>query len=399
MNLAGSNRRLEKQIREFGTFTVDLEELVAWLTERGVTHVAMESTGVFWKPVFNILESHFEVLLVNARHIKQVPGRKTDVKDCEWIAKLLQHGLLKKSFIPPQAIRQLRDLTRHRAQLSGEKTRIVNRIHKVLEDANIKLGSVASDILGASGRSMIEALISGERDPEVLADLARRRLRGKIPELKKALKGGVNDHHRFQLRQLYRHVQFIEEEMHQFDDRIDEIIDSTEMDRGLSLKRARELIMGIPGYEKTGAANVIAEIGTDMAQFPGAGHLSSWTGICPGNNESAGKRRTGKTTKGNRWLRRSLTQSAWAAAGTKNTYLSARFRRLAARRGKKRALVGTGHTLLKIIYHMLKNDTPYRDLGPDYFDQLNAERLTKYYVRRLTGLGHQVTLTGTTDAA
>lgn len=386
-----ANGRLQKSVRTYGTFTTNLRALADWLAEEGVTHVAMESTGVLWKPVYNLLEGRFEVLLVNAQHLKQVPGRKTDVKDCEWIAQLLQHGLLRGSFVPAPAQRELRDLTRHRAKLVEEKTAVVNRVHKTLEDANIKLGAVASDILGVSGRAMLEALVAGEENPQTMAELARRRMRGKIPQLKLALEGHLTVHHRFLLKMLLEHIDSLERFVQQLDQRIEELL------RPFAEELRR--LMTIPGVSQTTAQSLLAEIGTDMGQFPSMHHLSSWSGLCPGNHESAGKRQKGKTRKGNRWLRRTLCQAAWAASHTKDSYLSARFRRLASRRGKKRAIVAVGHTLLQTAYHLLKRQTDYKDLGADYFDKLHPDRLTRQLVKRLERLGHTVVLDPPSEAA
>jgi len=379
-----SRGHVHKEVRTFGTMTNDLLALADWLAEHGVTHVAMESTGVYWKPIWNLLEGRFEVILVNAHHIKQVPGRKTDVKDSEWIAELLQHGLLRASFVPPPPIRELRDLTRQRAQLVAEKAAAANRLQKVLEDCNIKLASVATDILGVSGRAMLEALIAGEEDPEQLAELAQKRLRQKIPALQLALRGRVTAHHRFQLRLLLDHVAHLEGLIGRLGVRIEEVM--------APFAAAAERLTTIPGVDQRTAEVVLAEIGADMGRFPTAGHLASWAGLCPGNNESAGKRKSGKTTKGSRWLRQVLTQAAWAASHTKGTYLAAQYRRLAGRRGKKRALVALGHTLLVIMYQVLKDGTTYQELGADYLDRLEPERLTRYFVKRLERLGHQVTL-------
>jgi len=383
--------RLHTQTRSFGTMTRDLLALFDWLASHGVTHVAMESTGVFWKPVFNVLEGCFEVLLVNPQHIKQVPGRKTDVKDCEWICQLLQHGLLRASFVPPRPQRDLRDLTRHRAQLVAEQTRVANRIHKTLEDANVKLGSVASDILGKSGRDMIASIIRGEEDPRQMAELARARLRAKIPQLQIALEGRVTEHHRFMLKMLMEHLEMLEALIGQLNQRIEE--------KMLPFSRAIQRLCTIPGVDRRTAQNVLAEVGTDMTPFPSDAHLASWSGMCPGNNQSAGKRRSGKTTKGNRWLRRALTQAAWAASRTKGTYFSSQYRRLARRRGKKRAVVAVGHTILTVAYHLLKHETTYAELGADYFDRIEPERLTRYLVKRLESLGHRVVLKPQADAA
>jgi transposase len=376
--------KVHKEVQTFETTTRDLLALSDWLRAEGVTHAAMESTGVYWKPVFNILEGQVQVILVNARHIKQVPGRKTDVKDCEWIAQLLQVGLLRASFVPPAPIRDLRELTRQRVQLLGERTSASNRIQKVLEDANIKLASVASDVLGASGRAMLEALIAGQSDPVELANLAQKQLRKKIPELQLALEGKVTDNHRFLLRMQLDHIEHLEGLVERLNTRIEEQL--------VPFASAAERLQTIPGVGQRAAEVLLAEIGPDMSVFPTAGHLSSWAGMSPGNNESAGKRRSGHTTKGSRWLRTLLVQVAWAASHTKDTYLSAQYRRLAARRGRKRALVALGHTILVIAYHVLKKGTTYTELGPDYFAKLDPERLTRRLVHQLHKLGHKVTL-------
>ena len=373
-----------EEVRTFSTMTRDLLALADWLVERGVTHAAMESTGVYWKPVFNLLEGRCRVILVNAEHIKRVPGRKTDVKDCQWIAQLLQHGLLKASFVPPEPIRGLRDLTRQRTQLIGERAAAANRIQKVLEDANIKLAAVATDVLGVSGRDMLDALIAGETDPAKLADLARKRLREKLPALQLALQGRVTEHHRFLLRLHLDHVDHLAELIDRLGARIEDAL--------APFAEAAERLQTIPGVHQRVAETVVAELGPDLAAFPTADHLASWAGMCPGNNESAGKRRSGHTTKGNRWLKRILVQAAWAASHTKGTYLAAQYRRLAKRRGRKRALVALGHTLLVIIYHVLTRGTTYAELGPDFLDRLEPERLTRQLVKRLQNLGHKVTL-------
>jgi transposase len=373
-----------EEVRTFSTMTRDLLALSDWLANHGVTHVAMESTGVYWKPVFNILAGRVKVILVNAEHIKQVPGRKTDVKDCQWLAQLLQHGLLKASFVPPEPIRELRDLTRQRTQLIQERSAAANRIQKVLEDANVKLASVATDVLGASGRDMLEALIAGETNPAELADLARRRLREKIPQLQLALEGRVTDHHRFLLRMHLDHVAHLEELIGRLSARIEE--------KMAPFAQAQQCLETIPGVSQRVAETVVAEIGADMKPFPSAGHLASWAGMCSGNNESAGKRRSGRITKGNRWLKRILVQAAWAAGHAKGTYLSAQYRRLSRRRGRKRALVAVGHTLLVIVYYVLKRGTTYAELGADFLDRLEPERLTRQLVKRLESLGHKVTL-------
>jgi transposase len=349
----GPEGQPEEQVRTFGTMTGDLLELADWLATHSVTTIAIESTGVYWKPVSYILEDLFPVMLVNAQHIKQVPGRKTDVKDCQWIAELLQYGLLHPSFVPPTEIRELRDLTRQRAQLVSARTAVSNRIQKVLEDANIKLSSVASDVLGVSGRAMIAALIGGESDPEQLAELARRRLRGKIPQLQRALQGRVSDHHRFLLRMLMDDVRHLDQQIEQFNDRMDAVM--------TPFSQAVDRLMTIPGVNRRAAEVIVAEIGTDMSRFPTAGHLSSWAGMCSGNHESAGKRRSGRTTKGDRWLRQTLVQVAWAASHTKQTFLAATYHRWVKRMGKKRALVALGHKILVLIYELLKDRTTYQE--------------------------------------
>jgi len=383
--------RVHAEVRSFGTVTRDLLSLRDWLEQERVTHVAMESTGVFWKPVFNILESGFTVLLVNARDVKHVPGRKTDVKDCQWLAQLLQCGLLKASFVPPAPQRDLRDLTRHRAQLTGEHTRVTNRVHKTLEDANVQLGDVASDILGVSGRAMLRALAAGQTDPRRLAELARGQLREKIPQLCLALEGHMRDHHRFMLQSLLDHLKYLEDQIERFDRRIEELMGPFE--------KELRLLKALPGFGDRTAQNVLAEIGVNMGQFPSHDHLSSWAGMCPGNHESAGKRKSGRTTKGSRWLRQTLVQAAWAASRKKKSYFQSQYRRLVGRRGKKRALVAVGHSLLVVIYHVLKTGMPYAELGADYFNRLDSKRLTRYHVKRLESLGYQVTLAEAEAAA
>jgi transposase len=376
--------RRRKEVRTFGTMTQDLLALSDWLTAAGCTHVAMESTGVYWKPVYNLLEGLFDLLVVNAQHIKRVPGRKTDVQDAEWIADLLQHGLLRGSFVPPTAQRQLRDLTRHRSTLVAERARIVNRLQKVLEDANIKLAAVASDITGVSARMMLQALLEGERDSTVLAQLARGRMRAKRDLLEQALCGRMRPHHAFMLTEHLSHLEYLDESIGRFTDEVNErLSDAAEQIR---------LLDTIPGLSRRAAEVILAEIGTDMSRFPSAKHLASWAGICPGNYESAGKRKSGKTRKGSRWLRQLLIEAAHGAAHTKQTYLGALYRRLAARRGTKKALVAVGHAILVITYHVLTRREPYQDLGANYFDERDRQAVERRLVRRLEQLGYEVRL-------
>jgi transposase len=369
---------------KFGTVTRDLLALADWLRTCGATHVAMESTGVYWKPVWHILEGQFELLLVNAQHVKAIPGKKTDRRDSEWLAELLQHGLLKSSFVPPEPIRELRDLTRYRVTLCQECNRIANRIQKVMEDANLKLASVATDALGASGRAMLKALLAGERDPTRLAEMARGLLRRKIPTLQLALEGRVSAHHRFLLQELLDHLEFVEGKIGRLEEEI--------ATRLRPFEDVVRRLCTIPGVDRVSAWGIISEIGLDINQFPDARHLASWAGLCPGNWESAGKRRSGKTRKGSAWLRRHLCQCAWGVSTKQKNYLSALFRRLSARRGVKRATIAVAHALLGIAYHVLKHEVEYRDLGPDYFDSLDPARLKRRLVKRLEGLGFQVTL-------
>jgi transposase len=376
---------VRQEVRTFATTTAALLALADWLHAEGVTHVALESTGVYWKPVFHILEASCTLVLVNAQHCKAVPGRKTDVKDCQWIAQLLQHGLLKASFIPPAPIRELRDLTRHRSQLVGEKTRAANRLQKALEDANIKLASVASDILGQSGRAMLRALIAGVTDPVQLADLAQRRLRGKIPALQSALHGRVTDHHRFLLKLLLDQVEQLEGLLQQLDERIAQGV--------APFAEPVQRLRTIPGMGPLVAAVVLAEVGaTPQTTFPSAAHLASWAGLCPGNHRSAGRQKHGRTGKGSRWLRAALLQAAWAAVRQKTGFLPARFRRLARRQGKKKAVVAIAHRLLEIIYAVQKQGKAYEDLGADYYERTGRDRLTEHLVKRLESLGHKVRL-------
>ena len=370
----------------FGTTTSQLLALGDWLAGRGVTHVAMESTGVYWKPVWNLLEDRFELLLVNARHVKQVPGRKTDVSDAQWLARLLQHGLLRSSLVPPRAVRELRDLTRDRSQLVAEAQRVGNRIQKVLEDANIKLSSVASETLGVSGRAMIRAIVDGESDPERLAGMARGVLRKKDAQLRLAMHGRLTDHHRFMLKVHMEHLGNLERHIATVEGRIDQKVAEQGWEGSVAL------LDQVPGVDKRVAQVILVETGGDMTRFPTAHHLASWAGMCPGNNESAGKRRSGRTRMGSRWLRTALVQAGWAASRSKDRYLKAQFHRIARRRGRKRALVAVGHSILVSAYHMLRDPQDYRELGVDYFEKRDVDRTKRYLVRRLEALGHRVTL-------
>jgi len=364
--------------------TADLTALAAWLQTLGVTHVALESTGVLWKPVWNVLETTVTLLLVNPRDVAQVPGRKTDVSDAEWIAQLLQCGLLRGSFVPPRAIRELRDLTRSRTSVEQQRTAVINRIHKVLEDANVKLGTVATDITGVSGRAMLQALIDGETDPGALAALARGKLRRKVPALQLALAGAVREHHRFLLRRLMSELTFLDQEVSAYDQRLREV----------SAAITPQLLQldTIPGVDRRTAENLVAEVGTDMRVFPTAAQLVSWAAMCPGHYQSAGRQTHGTIRKGNRWLRRALVQAAWGATRKKDCYPRAQYYRLAQRRGKHRAIVAVAHTLLVAVYYILRDGVEYRDLGPDHFERLAPAKLTRSLVHRLEQLGHRVTL-------
>ncbi len=383
---------VQSTLRKFGTMTADLVELRQWLAEQQVSHAAMESTGVYWQPVFNVLEGHLEVWVVNAQHIKKVPGRKTDMKDAEWIAQLMQCGLLKPSFVPDREQRQLRDLTRQQTKLVEQRNAVNNRIQKVLETANIKLGSVASDVLGVSGRKMIEALIAGETDTSVLAELAHKRLRGKIAQLQRALEGEITEHHRFLLRQLLDQYDFLEKEIARVSERLGAIAPP-------SFRAAVEQLDAVAGVAERGARALLAETGTDMSRFPSHKHFASWAGRCPGNRESGGKRKSGKTPAANRHLDAVLTEMAHAAVRKKDSYFKSQYHRLAGRRGKKRALGAVKHSLLVTVYFMLRDNKPYKDLGANYFDKLNPQQQIHYHVRKLKELGHKVELTPMADAA
>jgi transposase len=382
---SGKTRRSE--LRVFVTFTSGLEELADWLTASGVSEVVMEATGQYWKPVWYVLEERgFDLKLVNARHVKMVPGRKTDLADAAWLAQLLEHGLLRSSFVPPPAIRELRDLTRYRKRLIQTHTAETQRVQKVLEDAGIKLDSVASDVLGVSGRAMLRALIDGERDPEVLAELARGVLRKKIPMLREALRGRFNAHHATLLRITLDHLEHLEASIAQLDGEVDRVM--------VPFAEARDRLATIPGVAKRAAESIIAEIGVDMTRFPTAAHLASWAGMSPGNNITGGKRRSGTTTKGDRWLREMLNQCASAASHTRDTYLAAQYWRLARRIGKKKAAVAVGHSILVICWHLLNDNRDYEDLGGDWFvRRTDTDKRRDYLIRQLQDLGYGVALT------
>ena len=380
----GADGKPRKEIRSFGTMTDELLQLADWLAAAGCTHVAMESTGVYWKPIYNLLEDTITLLLANARHMKAVPGRKTDVRDCEWIADLLRHGLLKASYVPDRPQRELRELTRYRTALVRERTAAVNRLQKTLEGANIKLASVASDIMGKSGRAMLAALVAGTTDTTALAELARGQLREKRADLERALRGRMGAHQRFLLAEQLAHI-----------DHLDARIDRLSTEIAVRLRPVEERLTRletIPGVGRRTAELLVAEIGTDMSRFPTASHLASWAGICPGSNESAGKRRSGKTRKGSPWLRAALVEAARAAARTKATYLSVQYHRLAMRRGPKKAAVAVGHRLLVIVYHLLQDGGRYHELGVAHLEERRRRTAQRHLVQRLEGLGYKVTL-------
>jgi|WetSurMetagenome_2_1015567.scaffolds.fasta_scaffold185011_1 transposase len=375
---------LYRETRTFETMTGELLALSDWLLEKRVTHAAMESTGEYWKPIFNILEHSFDILLVNAQHIKTVPGRKTDVKDAEWIAELLRFGLLKASFVPPEGQRELRELTRFRSTFIQERATLVNRLQKVLESANIKLASVVSDVNGVSGKAILKALVEGTSKPEDMAELAKGRLKEKREFLVRSLEGRVKPHHRFLLSELLCQLESLDESIHRFDQQIEEYCRPFE--------ESVVLVDTIPGVARKVAEVIISEIGTNMSCFPTADHLASWAGVAPGNNESAGKRLSGRTTKGNRALVSALTQAAHAAARSKHTYLSAQFHRLAGRRGKKRAIMAVSHSILVIAYHLIKSKEPYHDLGPDFLDKRKSQATAKRLIQRLHEMGYAINL-------
>jgi transposase len=419
VSIIEANGDRHKDIRTYQTMTQNILEMRDWLKEQGCTHVAMEATGVYWKPIYNLLEGDFTLLVVNAHHIKTVPGRKTDVKDSEWIADLLQHGLLTASFIPSTPQRELRELTRYRTSLVDERAREINRLQKTLEDTNLKLGDVVSDVMGKASCLILAAIVEGETDPTKLAALAVGRVRASQEQLEAALTGHVRDHHRFMLGQHLQLIEHLDEAISHLTQEIarrftppeppsqnealpqsaeeqtepaEEILPPAQEDPPLSWQEAVTLIDTVTGISERVAQGLLAEIGINMQQFPSSKHLASWVGICPGNHESAGKRLSGKTRKGNPYARRLLIQAAHAAAHSKNTYLAAQYRRIAARRGSKRAAVAVGHSILIIVYHLLRHRGTYEDLGGNYFDQQDRHMVQKHLVRRLERLGYQVEL-------
>jgi len=373
-----------QQVRTFGTVAAELLALRDWLEAHGVTHVAMESTGVYWKPIFYVLEEAFTCVLVNPVHMAQVPGRKTDVQDCVWIAQLLEHGLLRGSFVPPTPIRELRDLTRYRKTITQERSRAINRLHKTLEDADIKLASVATDVLGVSGRAMLETLVRGNTDPDVLADLARGALRKKLPALRQALNGRFRPHHAFLVGQILAHVDYVEEAIEAVSQQIDVVI--------APFTSALERLSTIPGVKKRTAEVILAEIGPDMSAFPSAAHLASWAGLCPGNNESAGKHRSGRTRKGTPWLRTALTEAALGAIRHGRGALATRYRRIMRHRGHKKAVIAVAHAILVVVYHLLTRQTTYHELGDGYYDRRHAERAKRRALETLERQGYRVVL-------
>jgi transposase len=394
VRVPGEDRGRDQQTRTFGTTTEQLLVLLDWLRSWGVTLVGMESTGVYWRPVYYLLEDHMECWLLNAQHLRNVPGRKTDVKDAEWICQLVEHGLVRASFVPPREIRELRDLTRYRKAQIEERTRETQRMEKTLQDAGIKLSSVASRVLGVSGRRMLDAMISGTHDPELLAELAKGKLRLKLPALREALEGRFTGHHTLIVSHQLAHIDYLDEAIASLSERIDEVI--------APFAQKVALLDTIPGVDKRTAELLIAEIGAEMTVFPTHRHLASWAGVCPGQNESAGKSRSGKTRRGSKWLRAGLTEAAKAASRSKGTYLSAHYQRLRGRRGHQKATIATAHSILVAAWHILSQEVPYNDLGDDYFIRRQAEHAERYrnrLIHQLEKLGHKVTLEPMPEAA
>src|SRR5450755_4459466 len=379
------NGELLSFTQSFGTTAGDLLKLNDWLTSYAVTLVGMESTGVYWKPVYTLLEADFECWLLNAQHLRNVPGRKTDVADAAWIAQLVAHGLVRSSFVPPKKIRELREVTRYRKAVIQDRSREAQRLHKTLESAGIKLSCVASDILGVSGRDMLQGLVAGTHDPDILAELARGRLRQKLPALRKALTGWFSPTHRILVGELLAHLEYLDESIGRLSDDITAMI--------APFVAEIDLLDTIPGVNRRTAEAVLAEIGPDMSRFPSSGTLASWAGMCPGNNESAGKRFSGKTRKGSKWLRTALVESAEAAARTKGTYLAAQYARIKGRHGHNKAIVAVAHSILVIAYHILQRGQPYNELGGDYFiERQNKDAYQRRLVKQLERMGYDVTL-------
>lgn len=388
---SGPGGKSEKETRTFSTMLPELEKLRDWLVEQGCSCAAMEATGVYWKPVYNVLEGHLSVLVVNAEHIKAVPGRKTDVKDAEWIADLVRHGLVRASFIPERSQRELREMTRLRTALTQDRARAVNRLQKTLEGANIKLASVLTDITGVSGQRILDALLAGEEDPEVMADLAHWRVQGKRSALEQSLMGRLTGRLRFVVSQELHQIRSLDEQI--------EACDAEVAKEMRSFATEVERLDAIPGVGLRSAENIIAELGVDLTRWPTAAHLAAWAGVCPGNKASGGKRKPARSRKGNPWLKRVLTEAGWAAGRTQNSYLGARFRQLKANKGLKRAVVALGHEILTIVYYLMTRDRQYEDLGTRYLEERNREAIQRRATRQLQHLGFNVQLTQPSPAA
>jgi transposase len=380
----GERRKVVTEVRTFATTTIGLLALADWLEGLQCTDVAMEATGIYWKPVWHVLEERFQLLLANPAHIKNVPGRKTDVKDAEWIAGLLAHGLIQASFVPPTPIQAIRDLTRTRKQLTREQSRHVQRVHKVLEDANIKLTSVLTDVMGVTGRQILAAIVAGTQDPAELAKFRNARCKASEQSFVDALTGVVSNHHRFLLRVHLAQVDSIQSAIDEFD---------AELTAHLSpFLAAQDLLMTIPGFGEVSARAVISEIGVDMSRFPTAGHLRSYGCLCPRSDESAGKRRSTRTRKGAQWFRPNMVQVAWSAVRTKNSYFQAQFARLRSRMGSKKAIIAVASSLVTVVYHVLERGQPYRELGSQHFDHADTARTLRKLTRRIEALGYSVAL-------